>query len=93
MIPPRYEEDYFQKYVKPLRDYLDKVTANDVKQIKDKLDESGKISIWYKEKALPYIAQMADEIQLSVHTEKHGQMLSADISAPGRTALYRRHIF
>ena len=63
MIPPRYEEDYFQKYVKPLRDYLDKVTANDVKQIKDKLDESGKISIWYKEKALPYIAQMADEIQ------------------------------
>jgi hypothetical protein len=39
------------------------VTANDVKQIKDKLDESGKISIWYKEKSLPYIAQMADEIQ------------------------------
>ena len=63
LIPPRYEADYYNKYVKPLQGYLDKAPANDVKQIKDKLDESGKISIWYKEKALPYIAKMVDEIQ------------------------------
>lgn len=63
LIPPRYEADYYNKYVKPLRDYLDNASATDAKQIKDKLDESGKISIWYKEKALPYIAQMVDEIQ------------------------------
>lgn len=63
LIPPRFEEYYYKIYIKPLHVYLDKASAIDVKQVKDKLDESGKISIWYKEKALPYIAQMVNEIQ------------------------------
>lgn len=63
LVSPRYLDDYYKKYVKPLREYLGNATVNEVKQIKDKLDESGKISIWYKEKALPYIAKMVEDIQ------------------------------
>ena len=58
LIPSRYEEHYYRKYIKPLLDYLEKAPDVDVRLIKDKLDESGKISVWYKTRALPYIAKM-----------------------------------
>lgn len=83
MIPQRYEDDYYKKYVKPLREYLERATVNDVKQIKDKLDESGRISIWYKDKALPYIAKMVDEIQKLISSMIYSSVGESDVKRRG----------
>ena len=63
LITPHYNELYHKHFVKPIDDYLNGATTTDVMRIKEKLDESGKISDWYKKEALPYIAEIVNNIQ------------------------------
>lgn len=63
LITPYYKEHYHNRFVKPIDDYLNGATSVNVMRIKEKLDESGKISIWYKKEALPYIAEIVNNIQ------------------------------
>ncbi|MBP5422359.1 MAG: hypothetical protein J6Y78_07970 [Paludibacteraceae bacterium] len=63
LVTPYYDEHYFKRNVKPLSDYLNGASLTDVKAIKEKLDKSGKISTWYKDEAIPYIAEAMNKIQ------------------------------
>lgn len=63
LITVYYEENYYNRFVKPIKGYLDVASIAEVKEIKNKLDESGKISVWYKDEALPYIADMVMNVQ------------------------------
>ncbi len=47
----------------PLLDYVEEASVEEVRSIKDALDENGKISVWYKEEAFPYISELLTNIQ------------------------------
>ena len=47
----------------PLVKYIDNASLEEVCSIKNALDENGKISVWYKEEALPYVAELLANIQ------------------------------
>lgn len=55
---PHYTDNYYKRYIEPLNQWIDKASKDEVKDAKTRLDDSGKISLWYKDKALPYIAEL-----------------------------------
>lgn len=63
LATPHYINHSYKNFIKPFEDYLDGISAAEVKVIKEKLDESGIISTWYKNEALPYIAEMVSNVQ------------------------------
>ena len=63
IAPQRYLDDCHAKFIKPLEDLINKLTVDEVRDIKVKLDASGLISKWYKDEALPFVAKSIDDIQ------------------------------
>ncbi len=100
LLTPFYEETVYQRIIKPLEDYLKRSLPADVKSIKNRLDESGKISLWYKDEALPYISNAVGVIQtlipamiyscagISDVTQK-GDLMILTISHKEAISLYR----
>lgn len=54
IAPQRYLDDWHAGFIKPLEDLIDRLTVDEVRDIKVKLDASGLISKWYKDEALPF---------------------------------------
>jgi len=101
LITPYYYEHYFKRNVKPLSDYLNGASSADIKAIKEKLDESGKISAWYKGEAIPYIAEVMNKIQKLIpamiyssvgesDTAKRGDLKIVTISCAEVTSMYSK---
>ena len=63
IAPKCYWDDSVVKFIKPLDELLNRLNIDEVRNIKEKLDESGVISKWYKDEALPFIAKSIDDIQ------------------------------
>ena len=63
IAPQRYLDDCHARFIKPLEDLINKLTVDEVRDLKAKLDASGLISKWYKDEALPFIAKTIDNIQ------------------------------
>ena len=63
IAPQRYLDDWHARFIKPLEDLINKLTVDEVRDIKVKLDDSGLISKWYKDEALPFLAESIDNIQ------------------------------
>lgn len=63
IAPRRYLDDCHARFIKPLEDLINKLTVDEVRDIKAKLDASGLISKWYKDEALPFVAKSIDDIQ------------------------------
>ena len=63
IAPQRYLDDCHARFIKPLEDLINKLTVDEVQDIKVKLDASGLISKWYKDEALPFVAKSIDDIQ------------------------------
>lgn len=63
IAPQRYLDDYYARFIKPLEDLINKLTVDEVRDIKIKLDASGLLSKWYKDEALPFVAKSIDNIQ------------------------------
>lgn len=63
IAPQRYLDDWHAGFIKPLEDLIDRLTVDEVRDIKVKLDASGLISKWYKDEALPFLAKSIDNIQ------------------------------
>lgn len=63
LAPQRYLDDCHARFIKPLEDLINKLTIDEVRNTKDKLDASGLISKWYKDEALPFVAKSIDNIQ------------------------------
>lgn len=62
IAPQRYWDDWYARFIKPLEDLINKLTVDEVRDIKIKLDASGLISKWYKDEALPFLAGSIDNI-------------------------------
>lgn len=54
IAPQRYLDDLYARFIKPLGDLINKLTVDEVRDVKVKLDASGLISKWYKDEALPF---------------------------------------
>ena len=63
IAPQRYLDDCHARFIKPLEDLINKLTVDEVRELKAKLDASGLISKWYKDEALPFVAKTIDNIQ------------------------------
>ena len=63
IAPQRYLDDLHARFIKPLGDLINKLTVDEVRDVKVKLDASGLISKWYKDEALPCLANSIDDIQ------------------------------
>ena len=63
LAPQRYLDDCHARFIKPLEDLINKLTIDEVRNTKDKLDASGLISKWYKDEALPFVAKSIGNIQ------------------------------
>lgn len=63
IAPQRYLDDCHARFIKPLEDLINKLTVDEVRDLKAKLDASGLISKWYKDEALPFVAKTIDNIQ------------------------------
>lgn len=63
IAPQRYLDDLHARFIKPLGDLINKLTVDEVRDVKVKLDASGLISKWYKDEALPFLAKSIDDIQ------------------------------
>lgn len=63
IAPQRYLDDWHAGFIKPLEDLINRLTVDEVRDIKVKLDASGLISKWYKDEALPFLAKSIDNIQ------------------------------
>lgn len=66
LCPQHYLDNFYNPFIKPIIDYLSGASKPVLEAIKSQLDESGKISLWYRDEALPYIARMLDSIQLFI---------------------------
>ena len=66
IAPNRYLEECHAQYIKPMEDLIDHSTVDEVRDIKAKLDASGLISVWYKDEALPFLAEAINNIQMIV---------------------------
>lgn len=62
IAPQRYLDNWHARFIKPLEDLINKLTVDEVRDIKAKLDASGLISKWYKDEALLFIAKSIDDI-------------------------------
>ena len=83
LITPYYYEHYFKRNVKPLSDYLNGASSADIKAIKEKLDESGKISAWYENEAIPYIAEAMNKIQKLIPAMIYSSVGESDVAKRG----------
>lgn len=63
IAPQRYLDGWHARFIKPLEDLINKLTVDEVRDIKIKLDASGLLSKWYKDEALPFVAKSIDNIQ------------------------------
>jgi hypothetical protein len=63
IAPQRYLDNCHARFIKPLEDLINKLTVDEVRDIKVKLDASGLISKWYKDEALPFVAKSIDDMQ------------------------------
>ena len=63
LAPQRYLDDCHARFIKPLENLINKLTVDEVRDLKAKLDASGLISKWYKDEALPFVAKTIDNIQ------------------------------
>ena len=63
IAPQYYLDDCHARFIKPLEDLINKLTVDEVRNIKVKLDASGLISKWYKDEVLPFLAKSIDNIQ------------------------------
>lgn len=63
IAPQRYLDDWHARFIKPLEGLINRLTVDEVRDIKVKLDASGLISKWYKDEALPFVAKTIDNIQ------------------------------
>lgn len=63
IAPQRYLDDCHARFIKPLENLINKLTVDEVRDLKAKLDASGLISKWYKDEALPFVAKTIDNIQ------------------------------
>lgn len=63
IAPQRYLDGMHARFIKPLEDLINKLTVDEVRDIKIKLDASGLLSKWYKDEALPFVAKSIDNIQ------------------------------
>lgn len=63
IAPQRYLDGWHARFIKPLEDIINKLTVDEVRDIKIKLDASGLLSKWYKDEALPFVAKSIDNIQ------------------------------
>lgn len=57
-----YNISYGKKFISPLSDYVGISSPALLNQIKDKLDETDNISVWYNDIAMPYIVKMLADI-------------------------------
>lgn len=63
LCPQRYLDDYYNPFIAPMFQFVENADMSKLRAIKNTLDESGKISLWYKDEALPYISKMLEAIQ------------------------------
>ena len=63
IAPQRYLDGWHARSIKPLEDIINKLTVDEVRDIKIKLDASGLLSKWYKDEALPFVAKSIDNIK------------------------------
>lgn len=63
IAPQRYLDDWHAGFIQPLEDLINRLTVDEVRDIKVKLDASGLISKWYKDEALAFLAKSIDNIQ------------------------------
>lgn len=83
IIPDAYNNNYYQRYVLPLFNYIKGASINDVKTLKKRLDESGKISLWYKEIAIPYIVNRLNDIQKLIPSMIYASVGVSDVQQRG----------
>ncbi len=63
IAPQCYLDGCYTTFIKPLEHLINKMTVDEARNIKAKLDASGLISKWYKDEALPFLAKSIDNIQ------------------------------
>ena len=100
LSPNYYINTVSKSYFYPLLDIVDKATNGETKSIKNKLDESGRISEWYKDEALPYVAESLKNVQKIIpamiylsagvsNTQQRGDLKILSISCDEATAIYK----
>lgn len=100
LMPGFYEQNCYEAFVTPLNEYLSKVSGDEIRAIKEKLDKSGKISLWYKEEAVPCVARMLRDIQKLIpamiytsagvsDVRQRGDLKIVTISCDDATDIYR----
>lgn len=83
LCPQAYSDNYHNKFIVPLGDWINKASKAEVKGLKDKLDESGKISLWYKEEALPYLARMINDVHKLIPSMIYSSVGESDLKRRG----------
>lgn len=63
IAPQRYLDDYYVNFIEPLEDLINRLTVDEIQNVKDNLDASGFISKWYKNESLPFLSKSIDNIQ------------------------------
>lgn len=100
IAPNRYLEESHAQFIKPLEGLIDNTTVDEVRNIKAKLDASGLISAWYKDEALPFLAEAINNIQVIVpaiiyasagikDVEGNGDLKIVTIGCDDATDLYK----
>lgn len=83
IIPSAYYKNCYQRYVQPLFEYIKSSSFEDVKSLKERLDESGKISLWYKDTALPYVVDRLNDIQKIIPSMIYASAGVSDVQQRG----------
>lgn len=83
LVTPYYESHSYMQFIKPLENYINEAMDTEIKAIKEKLDESGKISIWYKNEALPYIADMVSNVHKFIPAMIYSSAGISDVTQKG----------
>jgi hypothetical protein len=83
IIPSNYNDNYYKRYVLPLFDYIKGTSVENVKLLKERLDESGKISLWYKDTALPYVVDRLNDIQKLIPSMIYASAGVSDVQQRG----------
>ena len=83
IIPSAYYINCYQQYVLPLFEYIKSSSVEDAKSLKERLDESGKISLWYKDTALPYVVDRMNDIQKIIPSMIYSSAGVSDVQQRG----------
>lgn len=100
LCPQRYTDNYHNRFIVPLGNLINKASKAEVTSLKDKLDESGKISLWYKGEALPYLARMINDVHKLIpamiyssvgenNPEHRGDLMIVTLSCKEATDYYK----